>query len=160
MPIIREATEADCPSISRVLCACYRWYGDNDVTSPEETAALVAKCGSVEYVQKFLSSVKTFVAEQDEQVVGMATVKENELYQLYIDPTCHRKGFGRMLFDQAAKTIAAAGFDEMHLGTGASTSISFYEAMGLRQSGEKILETGPCKGWTIALYSKSLNPAT
>ncbi len=128
--------------------------------SPEIAEELVVHHGSVEHVQKLMLSVKTFVAEQDGQVVGMATVKENELDMLYVDPACHRKGIGRMLFDQAAKTISAAGYDEMFLGTGASTSIQFYEAMGLRRSGEKKVETGPCKGMTISLYSKPLKPAS
>ncbi len=160
MPTVRDATQADCPSISRVLCACYHWFGDNDVLSPEIAAELVTQCGSVEYVRKLMSSVVTFVAEQDRLVVGTATVKENELNTLYVDPTCHRKGIGRMLFDEAAQAIAAGGFDEMFLGTGASTSIRFYEAMGMRRSGDKIVESGPCKGWTIAVYSKPLKRAT
>ena len=160
MPTVREAAKDDCQSISRVLCACYRWFGDNDVTSPEITAELITHRGSVERVLELLSSVEMFVAEQDGRVVGMATVAENELHMLYIDPACHRKGFGRLLFDEGAKTIAAAGYDEMFLGTGASTSISFYEAMGMRRSGEKLVTEGPCKGWTIAVYSKPLKTAS
>ncbi len=160
MPTIRQATEKDCPSISHVLCACYRWFVDNEGFSLETMEQLVAQRGSVEHVRKLMSSVVTFVAEQDRLVVGTATVKENELYTLYVDPTCHRKGIGQMLFDEAAKAIAAAGYDEMFLGTGASTSIRFYEAMGMRRSGEKIVEAGPCKGWTIAVYSKPLKRAT
>ena len=40
----------------------------------------------------------------------MVSVIENQIARLYVDPTWHRMGYGRRLFEEAVKTVKGKGY--------------------------------------------------
>ncbi len=70
--------------------------------------------------------------DADDQPIGHATVRENELVHLFIDPDHHRKGLGRQLLEVGERLIRRAGYDEAQLHTivGNVRAITLYQSCG------------------------------
>jgi GNAT superfamily N-acetyltransferase len=102
----------------------------------------------------------TVVAEAEDRILGFATVGATgdpdrpgagEVYGLYVDPDCWRRGCGSLLMSDARARLAAHGFTEALLWVleGNSRAEAFYAADGWARDGtERDGDIGP--GWRAA----------
>ena len=131
---IRPMIDADCPRVSEVLCACFRWLGEREGFTQRQLDHLLEQRSCEATVRAEAASRPHFVACIDGRVVGMAVVNGDELARLYVHPDCHRCGIGRRLFETARDAIREAGHREMKVGALVDSARVFYEAMGMTAS--------------------------
>ncbi|MFH2203432.1 MAG: GNAT family N-acetyltransferase [Elusimicrobiota bacterium] len=151
---VRPMQENDIPRVSEILCACYRFIAGPDGFSPEQLAAILKERGSVEAVRHQFKEYRWLVA-CDDQVAGAVAVKENEITKLYVDPTTHRQGIGKLLFYEAERIISASGHQEVTLGT-TGHGVPFYRSLGMEVVNRKRCAHGPLVGNEVTLMSKPI----
>ncbi len=133
---------ARCEPIMRALPD---WFGIEE--------ALVRYINEVEHLP-------TFIACQDEQVIGFLSVKQHnpysaEIHVLAIIKEMHRQGVGRQLLDQAERYLRARNVEFLQLKTlsdshpdeGYAKTRAFYLAVGFRPLEELTTlwgEQNPC----------------
>ena len=156
MLYVRAMSNEDFPRVSDLLCSCYRWLGKKEDLTPQNVQFLVEHRGSIDTVKRE-SEVETYcVACNDTGIVGMVSVKDNEITKLYVHPRWHRKGFGQLLFEKAEEIIAGNGHTTITLGAIGKSPVPFYESMGMVISGRR-----PCKieqesGREVVLMEKTI----
>ena len=69
--------------------------------------------------------------------MGVVITHENCIAKLYVDPAMVRQGIGRRLYQEAERSMAGDGHDEVVLWAVFDEAIPFYEAMGMCQAGRK-----------------------
>lgn len=88
----------------------------------------------------YLPNAKTWVAVDNNRVVGFIALIGNEVGALFVDPAYHGRGFGRTLMDTARNlhaTLELDVFKENNIGR------RFYHSYGFNVQGEKVhKETG------------------
>ena len=153
---IHEMRDSDIEEVSRVVCDSFRWSAERDGYTAEQIAAYVSERGSPEALRGQFPLCQWLVACAEDTIVGVAAVKGNEIDKLYVDPRFLRQGIGKRLFQAAEDLIARAGHKEVVLGTAFPASLPFYRAMGMQESGRKIIAIGPFKGRASILLTKPL----
>ncbi len=122
---------------------------------------------AVQHYSQEIASLPTFLARQDEEVLGFLSLKQHnpyaaEVYVMGVHPQAHRQGIGRALVEQASfylrtqkveylqvKTLGPSNPDE-----GYARTRAFYLAMGFRPLEElRTLwdENNPCLLMVLAL---------
>ncbi len=89
---------------------------------------------------EYLSAEHGIVAEDDRVIVGYAIVRIDGkvalLRDLFVEPTRFRKGFGRALFQEAARFAQMHGATTLTL-VGDPNAVGFYERMGMSLVGSE-----------------------
>ena len=137
MITIRPMQKDDIPTVSRLLCDCYKWLGQTDGFGAEYVEFLVTKRGSIETVERESTVENYLVACIDDEIVGMVSIKGETITKLYVDPKRHRQGIGELLFEVAEEIIAREGHQKLTLGTLGESPVPFYTAMGMTVVGYK-----------------------
>lgn len=159
MMYVRAMNYEDIPKVSELLCSCYRWLGDKEDLTPQYVQYLVRQRGSIDTIKRESKAETYYVACQDTEIEGMVSVKNNEITKLYVDPRSHRKGFGRLLFEQAGEIIAGNGYAKMKLSAIGESPVPFYAAMGMTVSGRKLCKTEQESGKEAILMEKAIGIA-
>ena len=87
----------------------------------------------------------------------MLALDGNEISKLYVDPSVHRQGIGKQLFDLGERVVAEDGHDELTAGAVFDSAIPFYEAMGMVSVGRKFDVLRVSVGVNAMLMRKSLS---
>ncbi len=92
-----------------------------------------------------------FVAEIDQQVVGVLRCRPGRLQSLFVLDNYHRQGIGRRLVRRCENELSIRGSRVIHL---ASTlyAVPFYLALGYKKS------TGIRNGWSFEGYGLKYQP--
>jgi ribosomal protein S18 acetylase RimI-like enzyme len=140
--IIRRATLEDARAIATVHV--HAWQVAYQGIVPE---ALLRSL-SIEQREQFWRqnlerrTSDTWVAAQDGKVLGWISAARSrdedalpstgEVWAIYVDPPYWRQGLGRLLWREAARLLAAAGFLDVTLWVlkGNAQAIAFYESNG------------------------------
>lgn len=89
---------------------------------------------------EYLSAEHGIVAEDDGVIVGYAIVridgKAAFLRDLFVEPARFRKGFGRALFQEAARFAQTHGATTLTL-VGDPNAVGFYQRMGMSLAGSE-----------------------
>jgi ribosomal protein S18 acetylase RimI-like enzyme len=132
--VIRAATAADAPALASIQARGWRWaYGD--FIAPEEMPVEAER----EPVFRELAqrgAVRVF--DQDGTVVGYASVADDELTSLYVDPAAQGAGVGTRLLADAVERMRAGGHRRAWLLVYADNGQgrAFYERHGWQRVGE------------------------
>ena len=153
---IRQATRDDAEAISGIVCRCYDGFRQTDGWSKELVRALRRERGSPDCIRGLIEDEAVFVAHDGPAVLGVVSVKDNELTKLYVDPDHQRRGVGRRLFTHAEAVIRRRGFAGMFLGAAVRSSLPFYEKMGMRIRQTRRIDRGPSIGMTTTILEKAL----
>jgi ribosomal protein S18 acetylase RimI-like enzyme len=136
--VIRPATVQDAAAIASIQARGWRWaYGDfiapEDMPDAAERAPVFRELAATGAVRVF---------DQDDTVVGFASVAEDELTSLYVDPAAQGAGVGSRLLADAEERIRAAGHPRAWLYVYADNGQgrAFYERHGWRLVGELVGE--------------------
>jgi ribosomal protein S18 acetylase RimI-like enzyme len=86
----------------------------------------------------------TFVATDDDRIVGFGHAADGRISTLYLLATHHRCGIGRQLLQSLLDHLHDAGVHEARFEVlaGNDTAIRFYEAHGARCIGRRPIEPG------------------
>jgi ribosomal protein S18 acetylase RimI-like enzyme len=155
MLMIRHMRESDLLAVSQVLCECYRWLGRREGCTPGQIEFLVSKRGSLECVRRESQHQEYMVACIEGAVVGVVALSANKIAKLYVAPSHHGQGIGRLLYEAAEAQIRKTGHDRVVLGA-FPTAVPFYEGMGFAVTGRKTCSAGALSGFPIALMEKQL----
>jgi GNAT superfamily N-acetyltransferase len=129
--VIRRATVEDAAAIASIQARGWRWAYGNFI-APEDMPVVAER----EPVFRELVSTGTVrVFDQDGTVVGYASVADDELASLYVDPTAQGAGVGGRLLADAEERIRAAGHRRAWLYVYAENGQgrAFYERHGWRR---------------------------
>ena len=153
--IIREMCDSDLVRVSVIVCNCYRLLAKHEGLTQEQVVHLLSARGSEEAIQNQRQQQLFLVAVGDNTLMGVASIENNELAKLYVDPESHGRGIGKRLFREAQQFILGNGYSEMFLGA-FSSAIPFYERLGMTVSHTKSINRGPLTGLKHAVMTISL----
>ena len=151
----RKATLEDAETVSRIVSLCYEGFGQTDNWSKDVIIELKESRGSAKHIRELTTNEDMFVADDEDRIKGMVSIRDNEITKLYIDPHYQRKGIGKQLFIHAQSFIRSHGHQDMFLGAAAQTPIPFYERMGMRITRQCTIDCGPCIGMTSVVLEKT-----
>ena len=154
MPVIRPAQIEDAPAIARVHIDTWRTTYVGIV--PDEHLANLSypRCEArwIEHLSNPKNERTIVIEGQTGQVVGFSSggpVREalgnfdGELYVLYITKSFQGMGYGRLLVTHVALDLAGRGFHAMLIWVlKDNPACHFYEKLGGRRVGEKVVEIG------------------
>jgi GNAT superfamily N-acetyltransferase len=130
--VIRRATAADARGIAAVEVRAFR-HAYADILEPqylaemdvdEEAAAWAASLAEPDRV--------AWVAEAEGRVVGYASIRDDELRTLYVDPAAQGAGLGTRLLAEAQ----SAGARCLYVFDANGHGRRFYESRGWQDAGE------------------------
>lgn len=152
--MIREMKQEELQPVSELLCESTRHLAAREGFSPEQIDGMIRDRCSPESlaVQWELYRIDVYAGSSD--VLGMVTIRDNEIAKLYVRPANHRQGIGRALFRHAEELISAE-HGEMFLGAFPS-AVPFYEAMGMRMKEWKTITRDPMKGARQPIMVKAM----
>jgi GNAT superfamily N-acetyltransferase len=156
MVTIRDMTESDAPAVSRIVSGGYAYLTKHEGYSADQAMRLQAERGSVASIQSWPPRWRCFVAESDIGIVGVLAVDRNEVEELWVDTSHHRKGIGTALFRKAEQIMSEQGFPDLMVHCSGSSMRPFYEAMGCVAVGVEPCPDGPLAGWPLTLFRKEL----
>jgi len=152
---IRPMTESDDTIITQLRAAGYRFIAGPDGFTDEQLEFLLRdRCG-LDYTAWAREKWPCYVAEDDGEVVGTIAVGDNVIEELWVSPAHHRKGSGTALFRKAEELIRQAGYKTMTVST-SGYGRPFYEAVGMKVAGYKIVPNGPLAGRRHMVLEKAL----
>jgi ribosomal protein S18 acetylase RimI-like enzyme len=152
---IRPIGEADLPWISKLLSANYRKLASVEGYSPLEKERLIEERSSPEAITSQSKRYTFAVAVDSDNLVGVVAIRGNTLEKLYVDSKHHHRGIGAMLFQWAESAICDAGYTEIVL-VAFTSSVAFYEKMGMGITGRKTMTGGPLEGRQFISMRKPL----
>lgn len=125
--IVREAVTADIPQIQVVR----NLVKENPLPDP----SLVTDADCKDYL---INRGKGWVCEIGNKIVGFSiiSVKDNNVWALFIQPGYERQGIGRLLHDRMMNWYFAQTNETIWLGTASGTRAEkFYQAAGWTRTG-------------------------
>ena len=153
---IRAGRQADAERISAIVCRCYEGFGETGGWSSRVVAEVKQLRGAVECIRDLIRDESVFVAEARATILGIVSVKDNEITKLFVDPDHQRRGIGGRLFAHAESVVRNCGFSTLFLGAAVETPIPFYEKMGMRVVRRRTIDRGPCQGMASTILEKAL----
>ena len=136
--VIRRAAPGDAAAMVQVHHRC--WLDKfADLVTPREAVDALDPDRNLGRFAAWLtpgSNAQVTVAETDGEVVGYATVVDDQLIHLFIHPARARRGIGRTLLTAAEDLMAEAGHRTFELQTlvGNIPAIALYESAGWRMT--------------------------
>ncbi len=128
---IRLMKEDEIENVSHLLCTCYIWLANVEKYDQSELNFLLIKRGSTETIRRESAVEKYYIATADDVIVGMVSIRDNNITKLYVHPEHHGKGIGKELFETAKDEISNAGFKELNAVAIGESAEPFYEKMGM-----------------------------
>ncbi|MGL4610283.1 MAG: GNAT family N-acetyltransferase [Trueperaceae bacterium] len=152
MIVVRKSSLNDAASISR-LCIEAWWETYADILPREEIEDITENWYSLEQVKNHIAPRERWdgwiVAEESGNVLGVAgagmtSETETELFDLYVDIHCKRKGIGSKLLEEVTKKAKHKGAKEQWAAIIQNNmkGIPFYLAQGFVQRGERTYPDG------------------
>jgi ribosomal protein S18 acetylase RimI-like enzyme len=156
--LIRTMTDKDIPAVSELLCTCYKWLADVEGFPKEFADYLLINRGSVKTIKRESENQRYLVACHGADIVGIVSIKNDEITKLYVDPNRHRQGIGKALFNAAEKYITKDGFKQIILGVLGNSPVPFYKSMGMLINGRKKSRLDCNPQGEVILMKKELKP--
>ena len=149
--------ESDIPEVSALLDRCYTWLADIEDFSDQTLTYLTEVRGSAETIRKESQDQQYVVACRKVRIVGMMSIKNNEITKLYVDPLYHGKGIGTRLFLEAEQEIAQQGYNEIKLVALGNSPLHFYQSKGMIIKGKKISRVKELEGIVGTIMMKKIS---
>jgi predicted N-acetyltransferase YhbS len=145
--LLREATEADAPTVLAVIQAAFGEYYES-LDPPSGTHK-----ETVEDIREKMGWAKAVLASRDETVIGCVFYEEGDGYlnffRLAVLPAYRHHGVGRMLIEYVEDRARALGFPRVRLGVRVALPRLhvYYERMGYR-----VIHYLSHAGYTVPTY--------
>lgn len=155
---IRSYSDEDAEQVGRLIAETYLKFNLSFLTEKEAGPFLgpfrYAFSNSevhMDSIARVIESEMVFVAEMDEELVGVLRGRRHRLGSLFVRESHHRMGIGRRLVSRFEMESLEKGVEVIRV---ASTlyAVPFYLAMGYKKS------TGIRKGWSFEGSGLSIQP--
>jgi GNAT superfamily N-acetyltransferase len=156
--IVCDYQESDAPSVGRLIADTYATYNLNFVR-PEQIGSFL---GPFQYahssdpahqaaIAQMIRSEMVFVAEVDDEIVGVLRGRQERLGSLFVRGDRHRQGVGRKLVEHFERASRQQGVQVIRV---AATlfGVPFYLAMGYKRS------TGVRSSWSFDGHGLPIQP--
>ena len=125
--ILRQATPADIAEIQRVRHAVKENRLNSRVITDEEVAQAIEVTGRGWVIE----------VEGRVQAFAIGNAQTGNIFALFVDPSCERRGYGRRLQDEMINWLFSRGLSRIWLSTQPATRAQhFYESSGWTKRGE------------------------
>ncbi|WP_423205585.1 GNAT family N-acetyltransferase [Pseudomonas kribbensis] len=125
--LIRNATCADAPAISRMIINTLRESNAQDYSS--EIIDQVTQSFSPQAIFRLLTERQVLVAIVDSHVVATASLDQDVVRSVFVDPGYQRKGIGRHLMERIQSIAVNAGVNRLRVPS-SITAEGFYASLG------------------------------
>lgn len=136
---VRPFEEADSEQASRLIVRCLREVNSRDYTG--EQIQRICEAFTPQQVARRFGECTSFVAVKDEQVIGTATLKGNEVGSVFVTPDLHGLGIGKLLMNHVESVAAKSGLTTL-TAYASLAAIGFYKHLGYRPIREKVEPDG------------------
>lgn len=148
---LRDARESEVDRLARIWYD--GWQDAHAAILPQELARVRTLDSFRERLLARLTTTRVAVSEGE--IVGFCTLKDDELYQLFVTGSVRGRGVAAELVEDAEQRLARAGVGTAWLGCaiGNERAARFYEKCGWRRVGEAVVEVETSQGpFELALW--------
>ena len=128
--LIRNATNADALAISRIIIGTLRESNALDYSSA--IIDQVALSFSPSAILDFLTRRQVLVATTDSHIVATASLDQDVVRSVFVDPTWQGKGIGRQLLSMIQSIAIKDGVSLLRVPS-SITAQGFYAALGFKK---------------------------
>jgi N-acetylglutamate synthase-like GNAT family acetyltransferase len=128
--LIRNAMDADAPAISRVIIGTLRESNAQDYSS--EVINQVEQSFSPQAILRLLMQRQVFVATFGSHVVATASLEQNVVRSVFVEPAYQGRGIGRQLMTSIQSIAVAGGINELRIPS-SITAEGFYASLGFKK---------------------------
>lgn len=128
--LIRNATNADAPAISRTIISALRESNVQDYSA--EIIEQVARSFSPPAILHLLSERQVLVATTGSHIVATASLDNDIVRSVYVDPRHQGKGVGRRLMEKLQSLAINAGLNQLRVPS-SITAEGFYASLGFEK---------------------------
>lgn len=146
---IRPATPSDYERISQVICRCLTEVNVRDY-GEEHIAKMLPTFASAN-LAKWFEGAETFVAVLNNSLVATGTLRGHEIQTVFVDPSKHSMGYGKLLMRHLEDLAKSRGATEVSLRSSITSKV-FYERLQYQVQGD----TFGAVGGQMALMTKKL----
>jgi len=129
---IRPATAADIPALARLWHA--GWHEAHAAYTPPALTALRTEADFTRRLDHLLADTRM---AGDDPALGFCTIRDDELYQLFVSPAARASGLAARLLADGEARLAARGVGMARLDVGLENhrAAKFYTRQGWQETG-------------------------
>ena len=94
-----------------------------------------------------------YVIVDGDRILGTASLENNNVFSVFVNPTYHGKGIGQRLMGHIERVAKKRGIDRLKLPS-SLTAIGFYEKLGYRKIKKVFFKVKSTKGYEIIMEKK------
>ncbi|RON19449.1 GNAT family N-acetyltransferase [Pseudomonas frederiksbergensis] len=136
--LIRNAMNADAPAISRTIINTLRESNAQDYSS--EIIDQVAQSFSPLAILHLLTERQVLVATVDSHIVATASLDQDVVRSVFVDPSYQGKGIGRHLMERIQSIAINAGLNLLCVPS-SITAEGFYASLGFKKIRDEFHES-------------------
>jgi len=127
---IRKFKRTDAIKVSNIIRRCLR----ETVSKDYSKKAIESLCQffTPSLLIKNLNDRTIFVAVENDKVVGTASLKDDKVFTVFVNPDFHGKGIGSKLMDKVEDLAKKKGYKIIKVPSGI-TSFEFYKKRGYKK---------------------------
>lgn len=127
---IRNAMNADAPAISRIIISTLRESNAQDYSS--EIINQVEQSFSPQAILRLLTQRQVFVAILESHVVATASLDQDVVRSVFVEPAHQGKGIGRQLMTKIQSIAITEGLNLLRVPS-SITAEGFYASLGFKK---------------------------
>jgi len=127
---IRKYKSGDNKRISNLIRKCLIEINSADYTAKQ--IKFIWKEVSPSKVHIKFASRNSYVAVEDNKIIGCFTFKDGEIGNVFVNPRFHSQGIGRKLMAKAEKVASQLGFLSVWVNS-SITAVSFYKKLNYKK---------------------------
>lgn len=128
--LIRNAMDADATAISRIIIGTLRESNAQDYSS--EIINQVEQSFSPQAILRLLTQRQVFVAILGSHVVATASLDQDVVRSVFVEPAYQGRGIGRQLMSKIQSIAIAGELNELRVPS-SITAESFYASLGFKK---------------------------
>jgi len=145
---IRKYRKTDAVSVGKLIADTFREFNLDYATQAEQEKLLgpfrYAHSEDPEHqtsVARMIDATWVWVAEEDDEVLGILRGSPGRLHSLFVAKRAHRRGIGRKLMGVFERASAESGARKITM-QATLYAVPFYQSMGFKRSTG--VRSGPC----------------
>jgi N-acetylglutamate synthase-like GNAT family acetyltransferase len=107
----------------------------NEVNIKDYPKSVVARLSKYNAPSKLIERSRRrdiYVIVDDDRIRGTASLENNNVFSVFVDPTYHGKGMGQRLMKYVERAAKKRGIDRLRLNS-SLTALGFYEKLGYKK---------------------------
>ena len=127
---IRKLKKDDAKDVSNIIRRCLREVNSKDY--PKKAITSLCNFFTPSLIIKNLKDRTIFVAVENSKIIGTASLKEDTVFTVFVNPDIHGKGIGSKLMNKVEDLAKKKGYTTIKVPSGL-TSVEFYKKRGYKK---------------------------